>query len=239
MRQVRLIILSFSIFFFVPRAHAQLEVEYSIRYNGISKSTAELSQDALSYQKNYIEPSLNIINASLGILNVCDNQSYFSVIPRPNDDLNKNVFAKTIIEGSSWLTSSSESGNVDVRNRRLVIADYNKESWSIQKDAKVIAGYSCFKATKQFISKEFPKINRQLEVWFTPDLPVDSGFMDATGLPGLVLYYNDQILELTAVKVSTLKKCNINVPKLDRISFTQSNKEAAKINEQRRNRTKK
>lgn len=235
MRLVRLIILSFFIFFLVSFAHAQVEVEYNINYNGISKSTVKLSQAALSYRKNFIEPSLDIINASVGILNVCDNQSYFSVISRPNDDLNNNAFAKSFIESSSWLTSSSESGNVDVRKRRLVIADYNKESWSIQRDAKVIAGYSCFKATKQFVSKEFPKINRQLEVWFTPDLPVDSGFIDATGLPGLVLYYNDQILELTAFKVSTLKKCNINVPKLDRISFTHFNKEAAARMEQRRN----
>jgi GLPGLI family protein len=238
MKMVRLIVISCCLLVASHFTYAQLEVEYSINYNGFNKSNTETSQGDLSFKKNVIEPSLNIINSSTGVLNICNNQSYFSIVSRPNDDINKHPFANSIINGGTWLTSEVEAGNVDTRNRRIIVADYTGESWSIQREPKIITGYTCYKATKELKSKEFPQINRQLEVWFTPEIPVNSGFMDAIGLPGLILYYNDKILELTAVKVSTLKKCDINVPQLDRISFTAFNKEAAARMEERRNRKK-
>jgi len=56
--------------------------------------------------------------------------------------------------------------------------------WQIHSDKKIIAGYSCQKATGKFRGREY-------EAWFTFDIPVSDGPYKFTGLPGLILEIYD------------------------------------------------
>ncbi|MCL2511083.1 MAG: GLPGLI family protein [Bacteroidales bacterium] len=57
-------------------------------------------------------------------------------------------------------------------------------NWQIHGDKKIIAGYSCQKATTKFRGREY-------EAWFTFDIPVSDGPYKFTGLPGLILEIYD------------------------------------------------
>ena len=236
---MRLIVFIILYFYSYQFSNGQFEVNYNVNFIGYKTDRTHISKDALKYYQEQLLPSINILNASEGVLHVCNNQSYFSIIANPKHDLERNIFAQVSIETSSWITTTNEAGNMDRRYKRIIVSDYLDESWKIETDHKIIAGYTCYRATKNLVSKEFPIINRVLEVWFTPEISVPSGFMQATGLPGFVLYYNDQKTEFTAVKIVAKKSCSISIPKMERISFTSSNKEAAaRMQERKQNRKK-
>ncbi|PRP67339.1 GLPGLI family protein [Nonlabens agnitus] len=221
------------VFSFNLLCYSQLQIEYSVKYFTKKRVDSEKNEN----YRNLLEPSVKVLNSSSGILNVCDNQSYFSIIPENGADLANVVLAKVLIENSSWLSSADESGNVDRRFKRLVVADYNTNKWKIGNEAKIIAGYSCLKATKKLSFTEYPNLDRDLEVWFTPDIAVDSGLRDAIGLPGLILYYNDQQWEFVASEIIEKDNCNITLPINEKISFTESNKEASKRLKDKRSRS--
>ncbi|WP_194850031.1 GLPGLI family protein [Nonlabens antarcticus] len=231
------LITTFSLMLFCWLSYGQLEVQYSVNFQ-LSKKDKSDSAESIKMRKEFIDPSVDMLNSSVGVLNVCNNQSYFSIIPNQSASIENKPLAKAMIDTSNWLTTKNESGLIDRRYKRIIIADYNKNEWKIESEPKIIAGYTCFKATKFLKFHSDPKLNRELEVWFTPDVPIDSGFMDANNLPGLVLYYNNQQWEFVAQSVKQIKDCDITIPKLDRISFTASNLEASKRMEKRRNRAK-
>lgn len=213
-------------------AFAQIEVSYNVKFLE-AKINNENHKDDHIYKTIYL-PFVNIINKSEAVLYACESKSYFAINHRERNEVT-NVFAKVILEDSKWLTTRMSCGNISDRNNRLVMSDYNSEPWQIGKMPKVISGHQCYKATKTFKFKQNLKEDYIVEVWFTPDVPVDSGLMDATGLPGLILYYKNDMFEFTAHKVETLKECNLKIKDLPQISYTQHNLEAKDANQRRKN----
>jgi GLPGLI family protein len=187
------------------------------------------------FYENTFQPFIEIMKNSEGILYVCNNQSYFTINPKSNDTDSGNFLAEVEIESSSWITTKDKAGNIDRRLNFLSIADYNGNDWSIVDENQVIAGYKSFKATKYLEFEGFPNLNRTLEVWFTLDVPINSGFRDATGLPGLVTYYNDGRYEFVLESLNSLTDCGFNVPDLTEKLFSTASKEAQeRINKRQR-----
>jgi GLPGLI family protein len=214
----------------------QLEAIYTVKYLAKSNTEPENLQQQKFYE-NTFQPFVEIMQNSEGILYVCNNQSYFSIQPKANDSDSGNFLAEVEIESSSWITTIEKAGNIDRRLHFLSIADYTIDEWSIENTEKVVGGYKSIKATKYLEFKGFPDLNRVLEVWFTLDVPVDSGFRDATGLPGLITYYNDGRYEFVLKTLKSLTKCDFDVPNLVEKLYSTAAKEAQeRINKRRKSR---
>ena len=69
-------------------------------------------------------------------------------------------------------------------------------NWTITSNTKIIAGYTCQKATVSFGG-------RLWEAWFTKEIPISDGPYKFCGLPGLIIQANDSkiqyIFSLTAI----------------------------------------
>lgn len=71
-----------------------------------------------------------------------------------------------------------------MKNWFLVKDNFIDISWSITSESKMIAGYSCIKATGIFRGRDWI-------VWFTPDIALPFGPWKLHGLPGLILDAED------------------------------------------------
>ncbi|GAK90393.1 hypothetical protein JCM19297_2405 [Nonlabens ulvanivorans] len=211
---------------------SQIEVKYSVDF----KYKKSIETENPAYFKETFKPYLNIIRISSGILYACDNQSYFSILPNSADTELRNILTQVMIERSSWVTASTKGVQIERKLNFLSVVDYDKQEWQITDDEKIIAGYKCIKATKKLIFEGYPNLNRELEVWFTPDVPINSGFRDAIGLPGLILYYNDGQWEFTAHTITTLNQCDIKMPDYEEKSWTVLANEARERKESRKKR---
>src|SRR5690606_3914271 len=68
---------------------------------------------------------------------------------------------------------------------RYPVPRYN---WTLHKNSKSIAGYTCYRATAEVIIDDFRGILTQhIEAWYSPELPSSLGPADFVGLPGMVL----------------------------------------------------
>jgi GLPGLI family protein len=213
---------------------SQIEVRYDVEYiiNEKLKETLELKQSCSDMFAMHIKALENFE----GVLIACDNKSYFTVENRGMDLKPTDYMSIAYFDLVSWITTATKAENIQRRNFQRVEADYNKEPWVFINEARVIAGYVCQKAYKKLKYENQPELDQLLVVWFTTDVAVTSGFTDATGIPGLILFYANNEYKYTAKEVATLKKCKIDLPEMKTKTFTQSNKEAAARMEERRNR---
>ncbi|WP_298951951.1 GLPGLI family protein [uncultured Nonlabens sp.] len=205
---------------------AQIVTNYSVDYSGFNLTEGNKKGKSNAFIKTYIIPAVDIINNSIARLEICDGISFLSM-EKSNSDLNtNNPIAEALLAAETWYTVDEEAASLSKKKNRLIVADYNKNDWKIVDSDRKILGYQCLKATKTLYSNNPNFKPRLLEVWFTTELPYNSGFRDATVLPGLILGYNDQVFEFYALSIEVDNKCELNIPNIDKISFTDSEIEA-------------
>ena len=56
----------------------------------------------------------------------------------------------------------------------------DKKNWKLEKEKKLIYGYTCYKATIR-------NNDEIVEAWYTPEIPLNYGPMGYNGLPGMIL----------------------------------------------------
>lgn len=200
---------------------AQIKVIYDVEFLNV---TDDKEAQSSSYFKNVVNPMLDIFKRSNGVLEICEEKSYFSIISENTQVHESNLLADAYIGMSQWITTKSRSLNIHPRKGLLIVPDYNLQPWQITKETKIIAGYKCLKATKMLVFKgdNQKNVERVCQVWFSPEVSVSSGFMDATGLPGIILSYNDEIWNFNATSIETKKKCEIIIPDFEEISYSKS-----------------
>src|SRR5690554_4169358 len=94
----------------------------------------------------------------------------------------------------------------------LVKDKLDEREWKVTNETKQIQGYTCFKAITKIKMKD--NSFKELEAWFTPDIPFQFGPMNFAGLPGIILemeyryyiFYADK-LEFSG-KVNQIKRPN-------------------------------
>lgn len=179
---------------------AQLKVIYNL--------SVQLTSQQKEYNNHYntlISKAFDVLGDTHAVMDVCDDQSYFRILH--NEQTRDNIVASSIIKSSHWISTNSQSLHLNPRNNVASKPDYNNDKWVISSNKKVIAGYECVMATKKLKTKDNPNKKEQLKVWFCPDISVLSGLMDATGLPGAILCYNDGTFEYTAIDVFVVETC--------------------------------
>lgn len=64
----------------------------------------------------------------------------------------------------------------------------NSTPWIIENSSRTISGFVCFKAVKTFSQEEGGySREKQIEAWFTPEIPLKFGPKGYAGLPGLII----------------------------------------------------
>lgn len=154
---------------------------------------------------------LKNFRSTIGILTLCEDQSYFYIRPKSIDEVD--VLTKFFIASNYWLTDSKEVLKVRHDNQQLIKSTDTKNSWNITNENREIAGYNCLKAVRE-IKSSFNDVDKKvLTVWFSPDVPIISHMMEAQSIPGLILSYDDGRLSLEAQSIKTEEQCSITIPK--------------------------
>lgn len=99
---------------------------------------------------------------------------------------------------------------------------YSFPKWSVSPEEKTIMGYQCQRATTTYLGREWI-------VWFTMELPFNSGPWKLTGLPGLILEAEDVDGHFAFIAVSAGKPApeeRLQIMLKDELSLTKTTKEA-------------
>ncbi|MEE2802504.1 MAG: GLPGLI family protein, partial [Bacteroidota bacterium] len=83
-------------------------------------------------------------------------------------------------------------------------------NYTVTNERKVISGYNCFKATAiKTVENSAGTFNHKIVVWFTPELPYQSGPLYFVGVPGLVLEAHTKDCVFYASKIEFKEKVDI------------------------------
>ncbi len=133
----------------------------------------------------------------------------------------------------------------DLMGKLFLVKDtLSKPDWKLQSDTKKIGKYTCYKATwtrpiteREFRSgeekvKEVTK-DRVTTVWYSPEIPINSGPGELWGLPGLILEVQEDNYSLLCSEIilNPSEKFEIEVPKKGKIL---SQEEFDKVQEEKR-----
>ena len=94
----------------------------------------------------------------------------------------------------------------EISTKPFLIADALAPlKWKITKESKKIGNYTAYKATLQPVKMEMGIYAQaktlQVEVWYTPDIPVPTGPEQYWGLPGLILQFDNGTKTYLCTKV--------------------------------------
>jgi GLPGLI family protein len=98
--------------------------------------------------------------------------------------------------------------------------------WELTQESKIIGGYLCYKA---IIKSNKNKGGNVVEVWYTPEIPIQYGIMQYYGLPGIILELKQSFLVISAIKIelNPLIPIKIELPKkVKKMSNEESKKRA-------------
>lgn len=108
----------------------------------------------------------------------------------------------------------------------LIKDSLTTRQWQLINETKNIGDYTCFKAeftdeyTTQTLTAEGEMETvtkpRTTTVWYTPQIPINSGPADFHGLPGLILEVNDGDLTLVCTKIVLNPKDDVTIVEPDK-----------------------
>ncbi|MGV8945790.1 MAG: GLPGLI family protein [Lutibacter sp.] len=99
----------------------------------------------------------------------------------------------------------------------LFLIKYQPKVWELSQETKQIGNYTCFKAViiRKTKDKEGNEVDKIIEAWYTPQIPVNFGPKEYNGLPGLILEVQEGKLNIVASKIelNTKESAVIEKPK--------------------------
>ena len=119
----------------------------------------------------------------------------------------------------------------DLMGKLFLIKDtLQKPEWKLESETKMIGKYTSYKATwtRQITEREFrsgeEKVNevtkdRVTTVWYTPEIPINSGPGEYWGLPGLILEVQEEGFSLLCSEIilNPSEKFEIEAPKKGKV----------------------
>lgn len=144
-----------------------------------------------------------------------DEESFFKHIQILNVDDGYNIGSKA--GTSSYFTYEDEVVEYNILGYILK----HPLSWTITSENKTIGGFNCFKAkaTEILMSRKGYNYEKDVVVWFAPELAVPFGPQNYSGLPGLVLEVNrdDYSIIATSIDLNPTEEIKIKRPKESKI----------------------
>ena len=166
------------------------KVIYKVRnYNNIEINQKIRTQRVESYYNNILKKHQKIYSLAQDfdfVLKFNPNESlYYWEEEMPDENLNKFTFilARNLGSGMSIKYKSKKDSLLLIQGRKPGLDKLYRETsslfkynWKITKETDTILGYSVIKA-----------VSKNIEVWFTPNIPVPFGPAGYGGVPGLML----------------------------------------------------
>lgn len=126
-------------------------------------------------------------------------------LDRPNVSGNNQEFMVVNLDATEVLYKNMKNEKTlrqsEVSGKQFLIeGSLDKQDWEFHSDTKTIGNYTCSKATKKSTFIEYSAVNgkkvgtekeRTTTVWYTTEIPVNTGPGYHYGLPGLILEVND------------------------------------------------
>ena len=170
-----------------------LETEMSFEGSGMdSTMMSDLEAQMMEMMANMPKPKKELLfNAEASIFQnfeeekdeqfTGNNQNIMIVMDMPEDIFYSNMREGVVVEQR------------DLMGKQFLIEDeLFIPTWKMTGETMDIAGYSCMKAEGRIDSTEYV-------AWFAPQIPVSTGPLNMTGLPGLILSLESSTSDITFV----------------------------------------
>lgn len=189
------------------------------KHKVLELSDVKSKTEGESAYQNVVKLAGESFNGYTSELKINKEESFYSIDSNLQSDDTNPVYANlatTLFNTNRryYHNSKSKISIIDLTSygeRLLVKYDSIPYNWNVTTDKSNILGYDCFKAeTYKTIQNPKGKFKFKVVVWFTPEIPFQTGPEDYVGLPGLVLkasYYSNIPYEIEAIKI----KANANI----------------------------
>lgn len=194
---------------------------YGRAYYGKSIELATEKDTQLSdLDKFIVEATKN----ALFILDFNNESSLFQIEKKLEIDGRNTRGAETLYGGGKGLYYSNQSENYTVHQRDfggelyLIEGEFTSVQWKLLKKSKKIENYTCYKAigTKKFLSSKTGEItSREIEAWYSPEIPIPFGPIGYNNLPGLIFELKDRnaVYYLKSIEFNAKNKMDVSKPK--------------------------
>ncbi len=189
--------------------HAQLKLEGNIIYSTIlndDEIKKSLENNRLFKNRDNVLKSL-MGNVSINyILNFNNTESIFFQENKMNNEGRKeNKTLLEILAGDGIFYTEKQKLILHQKESfgEMFLIAYPKIQWNLTQDVKKIGNYICYKATAiKVIKNKNGEVKRQIIAWYSPEIPIDFGPKEFSGLPGLVLKLQEGKLTFTATSIN-------------------------------------
>lgn len=208
-------LIPFLIFFSVKSQELSGKITYNVSLNltvgQVNKRNKELNKITSQHY-------LNKINNARDILVYLEFDKLFSIykpdMKLKNDGIRvDNLTQKGAGRDKLYFTENSFIKKNSILECRVLgkcfLIEQPKPIWEISQETKIIGGYLCYRAEYQNPLYKYKKP----VAWFTPKIPASYGPKIFTGLPGLILELEDNIVTFTAIKIELNPKEKIVIKK--------------------------
>lgn len=234
-----------SIFLGINILHSQ---DLSITYEFDSSIAKKELDTKIKNNKNEVNQGTLLVRDALDLLHcftftlkIDESKSHFFL----NNDLGNDNIDPTTYAVAKTIANKGEFYQDNIKNvvlikktsfgeSFLIEKSLNNIEWKISNIEDTIFGYKTYKATTTItdLKKGGGYKDIEIEVWFTPEIPVSFGPEGFGGLPGLILKKCQGNICFDIVNIN--KENNIiSFPKGERTSFEDYNKFLEKIRAQR------
>lgn len=135
------------------------------------------------------------------ILNIKNGKSYYYNNPTLDPDEGYNIGSKA--SKSPYYTNNT-NGEIIEMNPYLGNIIHKPLKWKVTSKTINIGGYKCYQAiaSERLFSRRGFYYNRQVIAWFAPEIPLNFGPSNYSGLPGLILEVQRDKFTLTATIIN-------------------------------------
>ena len=131
-------------------------------------------------------------------------------LPKYTEEQKTNALSRSKVNGFYFTSKNSTTIDYYINDSSFgpIVIEYDsKIDWQLTNETKIIAGYTCYKATATLLDYNLLKNpNSEISAWYCPEIPVSIGPKRLSGLPGLILETTEGGVTLSAYKISLNSK---------------------------------
>lgn len=199
-----ILLANFSVF-----SQCNLKIEYEVQLNVIkpSNNLNDSESEMHRYYLNLVEKSNKLFKGKYYVLKISNEESIFNAPDFMDYEKNKTLEIADQLLGfpKNVYTDIEEDvciEEIDLLSKKVYYDSENEFDWQIHPETKKLLGYNVRKATTNIEMKFTESKFKNIEVWFTSDIPCSFGPANYYGLPGLILEVKSKSYTLSSVQIN-------------------------------------
>jgi len=206
---MKFLILSILLANFSVFSQCNLKIEYEVQLNVIkpSNNLNNSESEMHKYYLNLVEKSNKLLKGKYYVLKISNEESVFNAPDFMDYEKNKTLEIADQLLGfpKNVYTDIEEDvciEEIDLLSKKVYYDSENEFDWKIHPETKKLLGYNVRKATTNVEMKFTESKFKNIEVWFTSDIPCSFGPANYYGLPGLILEVKSKSYTLSSVQIN-------------------------------------